>query len=185
MDQESTPISTARDEYGRLARSLETALLVHGLRLCGGDVDWAKDVVQEALVKGYSAYRDGGLGRDSNPKAWLLRILTNTFINQYNRKRKWESGLDIEKVDLAGPRSASLEDLAFTGVLEEPLQSALDALPEEQRICVLLIDVEQFEYAEAAKLLNVPIGTVRSRLARARIKLYSLLLPYAQNRRLI
>lgn len=188
MDREDRRVmDNLREEYGKLARSLESALLSHAIRLCAGDVDWAKDVAQEALIKGYSAYRESRFGQDTNARAWLSRILVNVFINQYNRKRKWESGLDIEKLDPAAAPgiASSMEDLAFTGILEEPLQIALDALPEEQRICVLLIDIEQFEYSEAAKFLRVPVGTVRSRLARARLKLYSLLLPYAQSRRIV
>ncbi len=187
--QERQVMDNLREEYGKLARSLEQALLSHAVRLCSGDTDWAKDVAQEALIKGYSAFRESRFGQDTNARAWLSRILVNVFINQYNRKKKWESGLDIEKLDPgATTRTApasSLEDLAFTGVLEEPLQVALDALPEEQRVCVLLIDIEQLEYSEAAKILSVPVGTVRSRLARARLKLYTLLLPYAKSRRLV
>jgi RNA polymerase sigma-70 factor (ECF subfamily) len=181
--------NNAREEFAVIARNLEPSLLSHAIRLCAGDTDWAKDVTQDALIRGYSSYLDGGFGKDSNPKAWLIRILTNVFINQYNRKKKWESGLDIEKLDnetvVAVTSTGSPEDSMLEQAFDEPLQRALSALPEEQRICVLLIDVEGYEYAETAKLIGVPVGTVRSRLARARIKLYSLLLPYAQDRRLV
>jgi RNA polymerase sigma-70 factor, ECF subfamily len=191
MESEASPSSRARKEYSELAKKLEAALLTHALRMCSGDIDWAKDLAQEALIKGYGAYLQGNFGSGTNAKAWLLRILTNTYINQYNRKKKWESGLDINLLDTAEAPSklknsySSPEDTVLLGVLDEPLQDALNALQEDQRICVVLIDIEQHEYAEAAEMLNVPVGTVRSRLARARLKLYTLLLPYAKNRRLV
>jgi RNA polymerase sigma-70 factor (ECF subfamily) len=191
MESQASPSSKARDEYSRLAKKLEGTLLTHALRMCAGDIDWARDLAQEALIKGYGAYLQGSFGRDTNAKAWLLRILTNTYINQYNRKKKWESGLDINLLNAAEApaklkgTSTSPEDVALLGVLDEPLQNALNALQEDQRICVVLVDIEQNEYSEVAKMLDVPVGTVRSRLARARLKLYTSLLPYAKNRRLV
>jgi RNA polymerase sigma-70 factor (ECF subfamily) len=73
----------------------------------------------------------------------------------------------------------------MAATLDEPLERALAALPHEQRACVLLVDVEGWEYAEAAAALDIPIGTVRSRLARARRQLHALLFDYAQARRRI
>jgi RNA polymerase sigma-70 factor (ECF subfamily) len=176
-----------REAYSALAKSLESDLLRHGLRLTNGDLDWAKDLAQDTIVAGYPIYLEGKLAAERNIRAWFLRVLTNRFINQYNRKRKWTSDSTVEDVDAQristdGPEVPG-EALERT-LLDEPLENALAALPEEQRLCVLLVDIEEMEYAEAARLLEIPVGTVRSRLARARLRLYTLLLPYARSRRL-
>jgi RNA polymerase sigma-70 factor (ECF subfamily) len=185
MDRQTGGMESARERFESMAKAAEPALMAYAVRLCSGDTDWAKDLAQESLVKGYVAFKSGQFTPDTNAKAWLARILTNTYINQYNRKRKWESGLDIEKLEPVHISTESAEHHALRDLLDEPLQQAIDALPEEQRLCVLLVDIEEFEYAEAAKALDIPVGTVRSRLARARLKLYTLLLPYAKERRLV
>jgi len=189
----SSTRNVRREQFAALAKSLQGELLCHANRMCSGDFDWAKDIVQETLVNGYAAFLDGKFAIGTNARAWLLRILTNQFINQYKRKKKWESELDVSIAESEGgtvpfgiPRDqTSPEQQLMDTVLEEPLELALDALPAQQRMCVLLVDVEQLEYSEAANLLGVPVGTVRSRLARARLQLYTLLLPYAKSRRLV
>ncbi len=164
------------------------------LRLCRGDHDWAQDLMQETLVRAYLAYLTGRFREGTNAWPWLLRILTNLFINEYHRRRRYESGPDLDRLTSSGEAGpvqthaapADVPGVALlAGTLDEELERALAMLPEALRLCVLMVDVEGLEYAEAALALNVPIGTVRSRLARGRMKLHDLLQGFARRRGLI
>ena len=164
------------------------------LRLCKGGHECAQELVQDALVRGYEAFRQGKFREGFSPCAWLTRILTNNFINEYRRKQKWDAGVDVDTLTAGGevgPQSthARPTDVPESALLEtqfdEPLERALNALPDGLRIVVLLVDVEERSYQEAADLLSIPVGTVRSRLSRARYTLQEMLKEYARNRRLI
>lgn len=155
-----------------------------------GDKDRAQDLVQDALVRGYQAFAGGQFAEGSNARAWLLRILTNGFLND-ERDRKLRAGLSLDAVTSGGeggpeathaPAHERPDAALLAGTLDEPLEQALAALPEGQRACVLLVDVEGLGYAEAAEALDIPVGTVRSRLATARLKLHSLLSKEARSR---
>ncbi len=184
-----------RRAFGLLAREQEGNLLRAARRLCRGNDDWAQDLAQDALVRAYKAYSTGGYTESAaTPWPWLLRILTNLFINDYNRRRKWEAGVDLDTLTASGeggPSETHAPACDMPGVallaetLDEELEQALERLPEGMRVCVVLVDMEGLDYAEAAKALNVPIGTVRSRLSRARLHLQDLLRDYARRRRLI
>jgi RNA polymerase sigma-70 factor (ECF subfamily) len=135
----------------------------------------AEDLVQDALVKamrGRDQFQSG-----TNLKAWLFRILTNTFINKYRRGGLERSVLDGPDADpLAdGWVSANTmrqlrdpETLALTPLVEDEIGRALDALPPEFRLAVVLSDVEEFSYEEISRIMGCPIGTVMSRLHRGR-----------------
>jgi RNA polymerase sigma-70 factor (ECF subfamily) len=135
----------------------------------------AEDLVQDAFVKAMRARQQFHVG--TNLKAWLFRILTNTFINKYRRGGLERSVLDGPDADpLAdGWVSASTmrqlrdpEMLALMPIVEGEIQKALDALPAEFRLAVVLCDVEEFSYEEIATIMGCPIGTVMSRLHRGR-----------------
>jgi RNA polymerase sigma-70 factor (ECF subfamily) len=135
----------------------------------------AEDLVQDAFVKAMRARDQFHAG--TNLKAWLFRILTNTFINKYRRGGLERSVLDGPDADpLAdGWVSASTmrqlrdpETLALMPLVEQEIQRALDALPPEFRLAVILCDVEEFSYEEIAQIMGCPIGTVMSRLHRGR-----------------
>ena len=135
----------------------------------------AEDLVQDALVKAMRARQQFHAG--TNLKAWLFRILTNTFINKYRRGGLERAVLDGPDADpLAdGWVSASTmrqlrdpETLALLPIVQEEIRHALDALPAEFRMAVILCDVEEFSYEEIAQMMGCPIGTVMSRLHRGR-----------------
>jgi len=135
----------------------------------------AEDLVQDALVKAMRAREQFQAG--TNLKAWLFRILTNTFINKYRRGGLERSVLEGPDADpLAdGWVSASTmrqlrdpEQIALLPIVEGEVRRALDALPPEFRLAVVLCDVEEFSYEEIADIMGCPIGTVMSRLHRGR-----------------
>ena len=192
------PLSSAaparRAKFTMLAHDNEQVLMRTAMRLCMGDMDRAADLVQDTLVRAYESYASGRFEDGTNARAWMLRILTNLFINDYRRKKRWDSGIDIDTLTASGesgPEStrAAPADIPGTtlleGLLDEELEMALKMLSPLLRSCVILVDIEGLEYAEAAKSLGIPIGTVRSRLARARMQLHDLLMDFGRRRGLI
>jgi RNA polymerase sigma-70 factor (ECF subfamily) len=186
--------SVLRERFARLARENETALLRTAQRMCRGDDDRAADLVQDSLVGAYEAYLRGGFAEGTNARAWLLRILINRYINDYRRRSRWEAGIDVETLTRGGETGPAVTHAApadmpgvslLTGTLDEEIEQALAALSEPLRMCIMLVDIEGLEYAEAAAALGIPIGTVRSRLSRARMALHDLLLAYARKKRYV
>jgi RNA polymerase sigma-70 factor (ECF subfamily) len=185
-------LAERRAAFGRIVARYESDLLRSARRFFHGEEDRAQDLVQDTLLRAYRAYREGRVREDSHFRAWLLRILTNTFINDYRHRQKWEATETLDDLQEAGactPPSlrAAAGDIPghvlLETTLDEPLEKALAALPEGWRLCVLLVDVEGLDYAETAAALAIPIGTVRSRLSRARLQLHQSLYEYARNLR--
>lgn len=152
----------------------------------------AEDLVQETYLRAYRGY--GNFEEGTNLRAWLFRILTNTFINTYRAKQRrvQESELNdvedlylyrrIANVDVA---SRSAEDTLFDLFPDDEVKRALESLPENFRLPVLLADVEEFSYKEIAEMLDIPIGTVMSRLHRGRKAMQKALADYATDRGLL
>lgn len=179
-----------RAEFEALARGLERGIYNSALRLTRNAED-AADLAQEALVKAYSCFHQFEPG--TNFRAWFYRILTNTYINEYRRRQRLPEmiGLEEEAVERAmgpereQPRGSEPEREVLDEVPDEEVQAALDALPDVFRTVVVLCDLQQFSYEEIASMVGVPIGTVRSRLFRARRLLRESLHEYARARRVI
>tara|TARA_Y100000590_G_C15677070_1_gene998445 strand:- start:575 stop:1192 length:618 start_codon:yes stop_codon:yes gene_type:complete len=167
-------------------------LYSHALRLTKNPAD-AEDLVQETYLKGYKAFPNFIEG--TNLRAWLFRILTNNFINLYRKKKRSFEEQDFDDLDdeyiyknigshTKQQLSMSAEDALFERLTDDEIKEAVDSLPTPYRQVVLLADVQGFSYKEIAEILEVPQGTVMSRLHRARAKLQTGLLGYMINRRL-
>lgn len=150
------------------------------------DEEDSNDLVQETYLKAYRFIDSYDAG--TNAKAWLFKILKNAFINEYRKKSKQPSRVDYE--DFVGyhdtEESSHVEFLdlrheIFQGMLGDEVTRALNTLPVDFRTVVLLCDIEGFSYEEIAKITDIPIGTVRSRLHRARNMLKEKLKEYAKN----
>jgi RNA polymerase sigma-70 factor (ECF subfamily) len=157
------------------------------LRMTRNPAD-AEDLVQETYLRAYRGF--GGFKEGTNLKAWLYRILTNTYINQYRAAKRRPDQVDLDDVEdlylyrrLGGAEAAAAGRSPETEVLERMPESdvkeAVESLPEQFRMAVLLADVEGFAYKEIAEILDIPIGTVMSRLHRGRKLLQKRLWDYA------
>ncbi len=149
-----------------------------------GDSDDSNDLVQETLLKAFRFFDSFEIG--TNAKAWLFQILKNTFINQYRKSSKEPSKVDYddvqnfyETIKAEEVRTKHTVGDAFSSVLEDELLVALNDLPDDFRTIIILADIEGYSYEEISEFIDRPIGTVRSRLHRARKILYSKLYDYA------
>jgi RNA polymerase sigma-70 factor (ECF subfamily) len=163
------------------------------LRLTRNPAD-AEDLVQEAYLRAYRGF--AGFTPGTNLKAWLYRILTNTFINAYRKKQRQPVTVLEDEIpdwylydhlanDGTGGETASAEAQVLERMPDEDVQAALDALPEAFRMAVWLADVEGFAYKEIAEILDIPIGTVMSRLHRGRKSLEKMLWDKVRERGLV
>ena len=169
------------------------ALYAAAMRMTRNKSD-AEDLVQETYLKAYRAF--GSFQEGTNLRAWLYRILTNTFINIYRAKKRRPDESDLDDVEdlylyrrLGGLEGAaagrSAEDEVLDQITEGEVKAAIEALPEQFRMAVLLADVEGFQYKEIAEILDIPIGTVMSRLHRGRRALQKSLFEFGRQRRLV
>ncbi len=178
-----------RREFERLALQYERDVFNAALRMTRNYSD-AQDVAQEALVKAYLAFDQFELG--TNFRAWLLKIVTNTYINEFRRRRRtpemttWEA-IPREAAQKVAAESAEQppEQQLLRDALDVEIEDALAGLPEVFREAVILSDMHGLSYKEIAEALEVPIGTIRSRIARGRRVLQGKLREYAEARGLI
>lgn len=149
------------------------------------DQDDSKDLVQDTYMKAYrfiDSFQQG-----TNAKAWLFRILKNSFINDYRKKSKEPSKVDYQEVetyynseDVDRQITPDLRVEALRDMIGDEISNALNSLDVDFRTVIILCDLEGFKYDEMAKILDIPIGTVRSRLHRARNLLKEKLSTYAK-----
>ena len=144
----------------------------------------ANDLVQEAYMKAYRFINNYEVV--TNAKAWLFRILKNAFINDYRKKNKQPTKVDYEEIvnfhNEEDTNFSSYDDLRtemFDKMMGDEVTTAINSLPVDFRTVILLCDIEGFTYEEISKIINVPIGTVRSRLHRSRNMLKEKLREYA------
>ena len=163
-------------EPSAAGRSFDEEALPHldalyrvGLRLTG-DPSQAEDLVQDTMLKAYRAWRQYRPG--TNAKGWLLTILRNTFINDYRRRKHEPVAMDLEAVEPHAIDRAieevDPEGTFFSQIVDDKVLEAIDALPTDFKEVLVLSDVEGMRYAEIAETLQIPVGTVKSRLFRAR-----------------
>ncbi len=174
-------------KFAEQATPYMSALYAAALRMTRNPSD-AEDLVQETYLRAYRGF--GGFREGTNLKAWLYRILTNTFINTYRAKKRRPDQVDLDDVEdfyifrrLGGLEAADAERTAETEALaalpDDEVKQALESIPEQFRMAVILADIEGFSYKEIAEILDVPIGTVMSRIHRGRRQLQKLLWDYA------
>lgn len=162
----------ADDPFTQEALSHVDSLYGTALRLTRRPPD-AEDLVQDTYLKAFRS--SSQFKRGTNLKAWLFTILHNTFLNMRRHDGRNPVDVDSEAVEQAADVTAAQqtpEQLLTRASLDADLQAALDSLPDAFRQAVWLRDVEEFSYAEIAQMVNVPIGTVMSRISRGRRMLY-------------
>ncbi len=180
-------------DFERDAMQYTRQLYSAAMRMSRNPAD-AEDLVQETYLKAYRAYHTFQEG--TNLKAWLYRILTNTYINKYRKDSRRPSEVDLGTVEdmylyrrLGSEESAeaarTTEDRVLDGLVESDIKQAVEELPESFRMPVLLADLEGFSYKEIAEILDIPIGTVMSRLHRGRKAMQKRLWEFAKQRGLL
>jgi len=184
------PPHERKAEFEETALEYVTPLFNLALNLTRNRRD-AEDLVQETYLRAYrffDSYRPG-----THMKAWLFRILRNTFINRYRAAKVRPTEVDFTKVEqsyeraideqfLTEHRQASPEEVVMNGVVDDEIEAAMAMLPEEYRSVVILALVDNLSYNEIASALSIPLGTVMSRLHRGRKLLQSQLLEYARRK---
>ncbi len=180
-------------DFERDALQYSRQLYSAAMRMARNPAD-AEDLVQETFLKAYRAYDSFEEG--TNLKAWLYRILTNTYINKYRKDSRRPGEVDLSDVEdlylyrrLGSEDTAeaarTTEDRVLDGLVESDIKAAVEELPETFRMPVLLADLEGFSYKEIAEILDIPIGTVMSRLHRGRKAMQKRLWEFAGDRGLL
>ena len=152
-----------------------------------GDSDDANDLIQETYLKSFRFFDKFEKG--TNCKAWLFRIMKNTYINSYRKNVKEPDKVDYEEIEnfyenikSSWSNTSHLEKDLYDNLLDDEISDAVNSLPEDFRTVIILCDIEGFSYEEIADFVDCPIGTVRSRLHRARKILFTKLYKYAEGK---
>ena len=181
-----------RKRFEEDALPLLDSLYAGALRMTRNPAD-AEDLVQDTMVRAYRAFNRFEPG--TNLKAWLFRIMTNAYINTYRKKQREPQKVsqdDVQEFDLyqelknRDPNyEATPETLVLDSLVDSDIIEAIDELPDQFRMAVVLSDIEGFSYAEMAEIMDVPMGTVMSRLHRGRKALQKRLWEIARDRGIV
>jgi RNA polymerase sigma-70 factor (ECF subfamily) len=173
-----------QQEFEAEAMPHKDALYNYALKMAR-NTDDAQDLVQETYYKAYRSYHQ--FENATNSKAWMFMILKNTFINNYRKSKREPGKVDYDEIEdfyenikSEQTRDNNLDLEFYQNMLDDELSDALAKLPANMREVYLLCDLEGYTYEEIAELVNIPIGTVRSRLHRARKLLQDELFGYAK-----
>lgn len=166
------------------------ALYTMALRLVR-NADEAGDLLQETVLRAYRFFHQ--YESETNCRAWMLTILFNNFRNGYRKSSREQPASSADEFDRkveaeslrVDPAGANPESLVSGRAMEGEVEAALTALPEEFREAILLVDVEELSYQEVSGVLNIPIGTVKSRVSRGRAMLRDALTAFAKERGII
>lgn len=176
------PEKQKRREFKEEALVHLDALYGLALRLTGGDEARSEDLVQEAVLKAYRSWDHFELG--TNCRAWLMTILRNTFINEFRRQKNRPTPVDYDDVaerpTFMDVKDDDPEGDFFDEIVDDEVVDAIEELEAEFRIPLVLCDLEGLSYQEIADVLDIPVGTVKSRLFRARRRLQKRLYEYAK-----
>ena len=184
---------SAKEQFTTDAMQYAPQLFSTALRMTRSRSD-AEDLVQETYIKGWRSFHTFQEG--TNLRAWLFRIMTNTYINKYNAQKRKGTEVELDDVEELflykrlgsidqSQLSSSAEDQMLELFTDDEVKNALEELPEDFRVPVLLSDVDGFSYKEISEMLEIPIGTVMSRLHRGRKAMQKMLYEYARDRGLI
>ncbi len=180
-----------RSAFAEQAMQYAPQLYSAALRMTRNAAD-AEDLVQDAYLRAYRSFATFEQG--TNLRAWLFRILTNAYINTYRAKQRRPQETDLgeiedlylyKRVANLGTTARSAEDTLFEMFTDDEVKAALEELPDIFRMPVLLADVQDFSYKEIAEILDIPIGTVMSRLHRGRKAMQKKLVDFAKERGLV
>lgn len=171
-------------EYKELIEKHLDSLWFTAMRFTKNRED-AEDLVQETCIKAFENL--DSLRSEGKAKAWLFRILTNTFINKYRKEHSHPVEVEVEPeflepVFYKSGQYVDFEKELFSNVMEEEIKTAIDSLPVEFRMVVLLVDIEELSYREVEDILKISPGTLASRLYRGRRLLRDALYEYAKKR---
>jgi RNA polymerase sigma-70 factor (ECF subfamily) len=188
-----TSTVTTREDFTHDAMQHAPQLFSTAMRMTRNRGD-AEDLVQETFIKAWRSFATYQQG--TNLRAWLFRIMTNTYINKYNAQQRKPTETELDDVEELflykrlgavdqSQLSQSAEDQMLSLFTDDEVKKSLEELPEQFRIPVLMSDVEGFSYKEIAEILEIPLGTVMSRLHRGRKAMQKMLYEYAKERGLI
>jgi RNA polymerase sigma-70 factor, ECF subfamily len=184
---------TTQEDFTHDAMQYAPQLFSTAMRMTRNRSD-AEDLVQETFIKAWRSFATYQQG--TNLRAWLFRIMTNTYINKYNAQQRKPTETELDDVEELflykrlgavdqSQLSQSAEDQMLALFTDDEVKKALEELPDQFRIPVLMSDVEGFSYKEIAEILEIPLGTVMSRLHRGRKSMQKMLYEYAKERGLI
>ena len=192
---EARPATLSEEDVERFQRDalpLLDSLYGAALRMTRNPAD-AEDLVQETMLRAYRAFDRFEPG--TNLKAWLFRILTNAYINAYRKKQREPQKVSQDQVedfdlyqelkDHDPEFSRTPETIVLDSLVDSDILQAIEDLPEQFRLAVVLSDIEGFSYAEMAEIMDVPMGTVMSRLHRGRRALQKRLWELARERGIV